>query len=97
MSVATATETVTRIKLPSMFKVILLNDDTTPVDFVVQVIKFVFEKDLDEAKHLANRIHAEGRGVVGIYTLEIARQKVEEVGKLAKAKGYPLRAIKEEA
>jgi len=97
MSTESSTMTVTKIRMPSMFKVVLLNDDTTPIDFVIGVVVHVFNKSEDEARAITERVHREGRAVVDIYTQEIARQKVEDTKKLAAKYNYPLKAISEEA
>ena len=79
--------------LPKMFKVLLLNDDFTPMEFVVDVIKKVFLKSDDEATRLMLKIHTEGMAVCGIYPYEIAETKMNQVLKLAKEQQHPLQSI----
>ena len=76
-----------------MFKVLLLNDYFTPMEFVVDVIKKVFLKSDDEATRLMLKIHTEGMAVCGIYPYEIAETKMNQVLKLAKEQQHPLQSI----
>lgn len=95
---ATATVTKTQYKLPSQWKVVMLNDDFTPMDFVVSVLENVFEKSKDESEALTVAIHQKGREVVLVTTLEIARQKVDDTMKLAGQYGFDqFKVIKEQA
>lgn len=87
----------TKLKPPSFHKVILLNDDYTPMNFVEQVLIELFGKTETEARDLMMRIHERGRGVAGIYNKEIAEQKTSEVVQVARRFGHPLKAISEEA
>ena len=95
---ATATVTKQKIKLPSHWKVVMLNDDYTPMDFVVSVLMNIYNKDQDEANALMQAIHNHGRAVVLVTTLEIARQKVEDTMALAKNYRFEqFKVIKEQA
>ncbi|MCH9812558.1 MAG: ATP-dependent Clp protease adapter ClpS [Epsilonproteobacteria bacterium] len=78
------------------YKVVLLNDDFTSMDFVVEILMEVFSHQLDSAINIMLNIHREGRGVCGVYTYEIAETKISEVKKRAKENEYPLKAIMEE-
>ena len=80
-------------KLPSMYKVIILNDDYTPMEFVVHVVQTVFNKTHDEATRLMLKIHTEGMGVCGMYPLEIAETKMNRVLNFAKEEQHPLQCI----
>tara|TARA_B100000780_G_scaffold270206_1_gene229731 strand:- start:12 stop:323 length:312 start_codon:yes stop_codon:yes gene_type:complete len=80
-------------KLPSIFKVIILNDDYTPMEFVVFAIQKVFNKSLDEATRIMLKIHTEGIGIGGMYPLEIAETKKNQVLNLAKESSHPLQCI----
>ena len=80
-------------KLPSLYKVIILNDDFTPMEFVVYVIQKVFQKTQDDATRLMLRIHTEGMGVCGMFPLEIAEMKMSQVTNLAKEDQHPLQCI----
>mgnify|MGYP003341553569 FL=1 len=83
-------------KEPGKFKVLVLNDDTTPVDFVVAMFIQVFRHSQTNALELTMRIHNEGRAVAGIYTFEIAEQKITDATNLARGHGFPL-VLKAEA
>jgi ATP-dependent Clp protease adaptor protein ClpS len=80
-------------KLPSLYKVIILNDDYTPMEFVVHVIQKVFQKTYDDATRLMLKIHTEGIGVCGMFPLEIAEMKMNQVINLAKEDQHPLQCI----
>ncbi|MDB4138195.1 ATP-dependent Clp protease adapter ClpS [Methylophilaceae bacterium] len=80
-------------KLPSIYKVIILNDDYTPMEFVVFAIQKVFNKSLDEATRIMLKIHKEGIGIGGMYPLEIAETKKNQVLNLAKEASHPLQCI----
>lgn len=75
---------------PSRYKVIMLNDDVTSMEFVIQVLYTIFNKDATEAYNLTMDIHEKGSAVVGTYNKEIAEQKVYEVTHCATKYGYPL-------
>ena len=78
------------------YKVVLLNDDFTSMDFVVEVLMELFEHTVDSAINIMLQIHRSGRGVCGVYTYEIAETKILQVEKRAKKNEYPLKAIMEE-
>ena len=80
---------------PSMFKVLLHNDDYTTMEFVVQVLMHVFRKPLEEATRIMLNVHREGIGLCGIYPFEVAETKVETVTRLARENGHPLRCTME--
>ncbi|MDJ0790221.1 MAG: ATP-dependent Clp protease adaptor ClpS [Myxococcota bacterium] len=81
---------------PPRFKVVLYNDDYTPMGFVVSVLESIFKKSPAESTALMLRIHRSGFGVAGVYALEIAETKVAAVHRQAEQRGYPLRAGVEE-
>ncbi len=81
---------------PPKYKVVLYNDDYTPMDFVAALLEQVFKKSPVEATALMLKIHRSGKGVGGIYTLEVAETKVATVHGLAEKNGYPLRSGVEE-
>lgn len=85
-----------RLDEPSLFKVVLLNDDFTPMDFVVELIMKFFQKSLEEATNVMLNIHHEGVGVCGIYPRDIAETKVMQVNRHARNSGHPLRCRLEE-
>lgn len=80
---------------PSLYKVFLLNDDYTTMDFVVEVLMNVFHKNRTEATQIMLHVHKKGMGLCGLYTREIAETKVEEVHELARRYEFPLRCIME--
>jgi ATP-dependent Clp protease adaptor protein ClpS len=82
-----------KTKLPSIYKVIILNDDYTPMEFVVYTIQSVFKKSHDEATRIMLKIHTEGQGVCGMFPLEIAETKMKQVLNLAKEHQHPLQCI----
>jgi len=84
------------IKEPSTYKVIFLNDDYTPMDFVVSLITEIFKHSENTAHDITITIHEEGSGVVGEYGFEIAEQKALEAKQLCKQHGFPLRIKLEE-
>jgi len=81
---------------PKLYKVILLNDDYTTFDFVIEILKTIFNKTEEEAINLTLKIDRNGSAVVGVYPYEIAETKVYNVHSLARSAGYPLRARIEE-
>lgn len=93
----TKTQTRPKVDLPKMYRVILLNDHYTTMEFVVEVLIKVFYKPLQEATQIMLDVHKKGKGTVGVYTRDIAETKVSQVHILAKKREYPLRCIYEEA
>ncbi|MBB3255411.1 ATP-dependent Clp protease adaptor protein ClpS [Paraburkholderia bannensis] len=86
-----------KVKPPSMYKVVLMNDDYTPMEFVVMVVQEYFNKDRETATQVMLKVHREGRGVCGVYTRDIASTKVEQVVTHARQAGHPLQCVMEEA
>jgi ATP-dependent Clp protease adaptor protein ClpS len=80
----------TELKEPGMYKVVLFNDDVTPMDFVVQVLVDFFKHTVERANSIMQQVHQNGTGVAGVYTYEIAEQKGVETTVLAREHGYPL-------
>jgi len=80
----------TRIKEPPKYKVILVNDDYTPVDFVIALLMTIFKHDETSAAKITLKIHNEGSGVAGIYTYEIAEQKAVDATNIARNNQHPL-------
>jgi ATP-dependent Clp protease adaptor protein ClpS len=85
-----------KLLLPKLYRVILLNDDYTTFDFVIEILKTVFNKSEEEAINLTLKVDKEGSAVVGLYPYEIAQMKVNKTHQLARSAGYPLRAKIEE-
>ena len=90
-------ESKPELKRPPLYKVVLLNDDYTPMEFVVMVLQQFFQRDLNTATHIMLKIHHEGRGVCGVYPKDIAATKVELVLAAARRDGHPLQCIMEAA
>jgi ATP-dependent Clp protease adaptor protein ClpS len=87
----------TRLREPTLYRVILHNDNYTTTDFVVSVIVTVFHKPAAEATKIMLDVHKKGMGVVGVYTFDIASTKVSQVHEMARQSEFPLRASVEEA
>ena len=82
---------------PTLYKVVLLNDDYTTMEFVVHVLESVFQKSPAEAFRVMMHVHVNGKGIAGIYPWDIAETKAATVATMAKEAGYPMRATIEEA
>jgi ATP-dependent Clp protease adaptor protein ClpS len=90
-----ASEQDEQLTEPPLYKVLLLNDDYTTMDFVVEILMQVFQKNLEEATTIMLAVHRTGSGLCGVYPLEIAETKVDTVHALARENGHPLRCIME--
>ena len=86
-----------RTKPPQLYQVVMLNDDYTPMEFVVMVLQQYFQRDPDTATLIMLKIHHEGRGICGVYTKDVAATKVELVLTAARREGHPLQCIMEAA
>jgi len=87
--------TKTDVAQPPMWRVVLLNDDYTPMDFVVQLLESVFDKSPAEAYRIMMHVHVDGRGVCGVYPFDVAETRVAATDDLAQSAGYPLKAVME--
>ncbi|MDO9266495.1 MAG: ATP-dependent Clp protease adaptor ClpS [Sulfurimonas sp.] len=98
MATNTDLETINEISLkyPKKYKVLILNDDYTSMEFVIDVLMSIFHKSYQEAEAIMLEVHKKDKGVCGIYTYEIAETKVMQVHKRARDSGFPLRAEMEE-
>lgn len=96
--ILTDSVTITKVKIekPKKYHVVFLNDDFTPMDFVVHVLREIFNKSLEEASALMLQVHVDDRAIIGTYSYEIAEQKVYETFESAKLNEYALQAIIEE-
>jgi ATP-dependent Clp protease adaptor protein ClpS len=90
-------EALPRIKRPSMYKVVLLNDDFTTFDFVVEVLKRFFRKTDEEAQRITLEVHEKGKGIAGVFTRDVAETKMHQVNHYARSNGHPLTSQIEEA
>jgi ATP-dependent Clp protease adaptor protein ClpS len=86
-----------KTKEPSLYGVVLLNDDYTPMQFVIDMLETVFQKSPSEAYRIMMQVHVGGRGVAGIYPWEVAETKVDTLMTRARAAGHPLQATIEDA
>jgi ATP-dependent Clp protease adaptor protein ClpS len=82
-----------KLQEPEEFRVILLNDHYTTMDFVVDILILIFHKDETEANRIMMDVHRKGRGIVGVYSWDIAQTKAEQVHVLARENDFPLRCI----
>jgi len=89
------TKTNTAVKKPAMYKVLLLNDDYTPMDFVVQILEIIFNKSREDATNIMMQVHNNGCGLCGIYTFEVAETKVGQVLAAAQQAQHPLQCVME--
>ena len=90
-------ETRTRTKRPPLYKVLLLNDDYTPMEFVVDILESVFGMERTRATQVMLEVHTKGKGVCGVYNFEIAETKVAQVMSIAKQHQHPLLCTMEES
>ncbi|MCZ8251831.1 MAG: ATP-dependent Clp protease adapter ClpS [Hylemonella sp.] len=82
-----------KVQPPQMYQVVMLNDDYTPMEFVVVVIQEFFNKDLETATQIMLKIHLDGKGVCGVYTKDVAATKVDQVLEAAHKAGHPLQCV----
>lgn len=92
-----ATRTRTRTKKPSPYKVLMLNDDYTPMEFVVLVLQRFFKMDMEEATRVMLHVHQRGVGICGIFSYEVAETKVNQVMDFARENQHPLQCTLEKA
>ncbi|TCO78920.1 ATP-dependent Clp protease adaptor protein ClpS [Plasticicumulans lactativorans] len=86
-----------QLKPPRMYKVIILNDDYTPMEFVVHVLEYFFSMSREKATQVMLHVHTRGKGVCGVFTREIAETKVEQVNAFSRSHQHPLLCTMEEA
>ncbi|NKE64698.1 ATP-dependent Clp protease adapter ClpS [Ramlibacter sp. RBP-2] len=84
-----------KTKPPQMYQVVMLNDDYTPMEFVVVVIQEFFNKDRETATQIMLKIHLDGKGICGVYSRDVAATKVEQVQEAARQAGHPLQCVSE--
>lgn len=95
--VGVATRTRAKAKKPSMYKVLMLNDDYTPMEFVVGVLQRFFNMDIEAATRVMLHVHQQGVGVCGVFTYEVAETKVNQVMDAARTNQHPLQCTLEKA
>ena len=86
-----------KLKRPPMYKVVLINDDYTPMDFVVQILQSFFSMNREKATQVMLHVHTRGKGVCGLYTRDIAETKVAQVNEYSRSHQHPLLCTMEEA
>jgi len=91
----TKEKTTEKVKEPEEYRVILLNDHYTSMDFVVEILMGIFHKDLEDANRIMLDVHRKGKGLVGLYSWDIAATKMEQVHAAARVNEFPLRCIVE--
>ena len=84
-----------KTKPPQMYQVVMLNDDYTPMEFVVVVIQEFFNKDRETATQIMLKIHLDGKGICGVYSRDVAATKVQQVQEAAHQAGHPLQCVSE--
>ena len=84
-----------KTKPPQMYQVVVLNDDYTPMEFVVMVIQEFFNKDRETATQIMLKIHLDGKGVCGVFSKDVAATKVDQVSEAARKHGHPLQCLSE--
>jgi ATP-dependent Clp protease adaptor protein ClpS len=94
-STGLAVQTRTKTKKPSLYKVLMLNDDYTPMEFVVHVLERFFSKSREEATQIMLHVHKRGVGICGVFTYEVAETKVTQVTEFARRNQHPLRCTLE--
>ena len=82
-----------RLQPPQMYQVVMLNDDFTPMEFVILVLQEFFGKDRETATQIMLKIHLDGRGICGVYSRDVAATKVEQILQAAQKAGHPLQAV----
>jgi ATP-dependent Clp protease adaptor protein ClpS len=80
----------TSLEEPKKWKVIVINDDHTPIDFVILMLVDIFKHDVESATHVTMQVHESGSGIAGVYNFEIAEVKAVEATKMARENGFPL-------
>lgn len=84
-----------KVQPPQMYQVVMLNDDFTPMEFVIVVIQEFFNKDRESATQIMLKIHLDGKGVCGVYSRDVAATKVDQVMDAAHRSGHPLQCVSE--
>ena len=90
-----STKSKVDIKYPERYNVVFINDDYTPMDFVIHLLIEIFNKSINQAKDITLTIHKEGRAIAGTYNFEIGEQKVQEATVVSRHNGHPLQIVLE--
>lgn len=86
----TKTENVTGVKEPERYRVVILNDNSTPMEFVIELLKLIFHHSQEAAVQIMMQVHQNGKGTAGVYSYEVAEQKAMESTQIARTNGHPL-------
>lgn len=97
MSTRTEEEVEQLLATPKEYKVLLLNDDYSTMDFVIDVLMTIFHKTYKQSEDIMLEVHKKGKGLCGVYSYEVAETKMAQVHKKARDRGYPLKAVIEES
>jgi ATP-dependent Clp protease adaptor protein ClpS len=84
------TDNITGVKEPERFRVVILNDNSTPMEFVIELLKVIFHHTQEAAVQIMMQVHNNGKGTAGIYSYEVAEQKAMESTQIARTNGHPL-------
>lgn len=95
VGIGVVTKTAPKTKRPSLYKVLILNDDYTPQEFVVWLLQAIFKRDAEDAMRIMLHVHQSGVGVCGVYTYEVAETKVAQVMELSRRNQHPLQCTME--
>ena len=87
---AVLTKEKVKVKKPSMYAVVLINDDYTPMEFVIYILQTIFKKSYEDAKQVMLLVHNEGKGICGVFSLDIAETKANQVIEYARINQHPL-------
>ena len=87
---AVITKEKVKLKKPNMYSVVLINDDYTPMEFVIYVLQTIFKKNYEDAKNIMLLVHNEGKGICGIYPLDVAETKANQVVEFSRINQHPL-------
>ncbi|MEG8099024.1 ATP-dependent Clp protease adapter ClpS [Candidatus Liberibacter brunswickensis] len=87
---------VSKVQVPKLYRVLLINDDYTPMDFVIHVLQSFFHKDRESAEFIMLKVHRQGIGECGVYSYEVAEMKVNQVMNHSRQNQYPLQCIMEQ-
>ena len=84
------TDNITGVKEPERYRVVILNDNSTPMEFVIELLKLIFHHSQEAAVQIMMQVHQNGKGTAGVYTYEVAEQKAMESTQIARTNGHPL-------
>lgn len=89
-AIVTKTDNIIGVKEPERYRVVILNDNSTPMEFVIELLKVIFHHSQEEAVKVMLQVHQQGKGTAGVYSYEVAEQKAMESTQIARTNGHPL-------